>query len=326
MCHVSVIIPTWNAMELLCSALDSLQAQTWQNFETIVVDNGSTDGTPERITREYSGVRLIRFETNRGFAPAVNAGIKAARGDILVLMNNDTEADPNWLEALVRALSEHAEVGFCASKVLQYHDRSRIDSAGDCLGLLADQVGHGEPNSPWFDRPRPVFSACAGAAAYRREVFQTVGYFDERFFAYTEDVDFGARAQLAGFSCLYVPDAIIYHVGSATGNRNSGLKSYLLFRNSLRVFFQYMPRRVILRWGFPILLFPLIHAARQQQSPGPALRAILTVLGEVPEILRRRTEVRRTRAISEREFLTRLSAPLGPMPARSPNSLGRRDA
>ncbi|MGH9341075.1 MAG: glycosyltransferase family 2 protein, partial [Acidobacteriota bacterium] len=239
--QATIVIPTWNGLDLLRGALASLEEQAFRDFETVVVDNGSTDGTVEWLRQNRPSVRIVTFSENRGFAAAVNAGIRTAEGEILVLMNNDVEAEPAWLGALVAGLDRHSEVGVCASKMLCWADPARIDSAGDDLGLLAFSIGHGAPDSSAFREARYVFSACAGAAAYRRSVLDDVGLFDERFYAYLEDVDLGARIQMAGWRCLYVPDAVVYHRGSATADRLPSFKLRLLLRNSLFLFFQYMP-------------------------------------------------------------------------------------
>jgi GT2 family glycosyltransferase len=320
--RVSVIIPTWNGADLLAVALASLERQCFRDFEVIVADNGSTDGTRELLALQHPRARCVGFRENRGFAAAVNAGIRAADGKIIVLMNNDTEADPGWLAALVRALDERPDVGFCASKMLRYDARTTVDSAGDKLGLLAHQIGHGEPDGPEFDEPRYVLSACAGAAAYRRDLFETVGLFDERYTSYLEDVDLGVRAQLRGFRCLYVPEAVIFHMGSATAKRMSAPKVYLLLRNSLFLFFQYMPAWVVLRWGAMMLVWTLAYAVREGQSAWVAIRALRDFFRVLPAVLRRRREIARTRRISTAEFTELLSPPLGLAGLRPPRVEG----
>ena len=198
MARVSIVIPSWNGQELLQACLRSLNQQDFQDFETIVVDGGSTDGSQEWLQSTHPEVRLIELDQNRGFAFAVNRGIEVAEGEAIVLLNNDTEAEPEWLASLVGAMERDQTAGLFASRVLQHHDRTRIDSAGDTLGLFAHQRGHGLPDGSAFEEPRYVISACAAAALYRREVFEEVGTFDERFVSYLEDVDLGVRAAYAG--------------------------------------------------------------------------------------------------------------------------------
>jgi GT2 family glycosyltransferase len=320
MSSASVVIPTWNGADLLKDCLASLRGQTRRDFEIIVVDNGSTDGTAEILAADYPEARLIRLGENRGFAAAVNAGIRASQCDFVVLMNNDVEAAPRWLEELVDAMDTHAEVGACASRMLSHADPARIDSAGDQLGLFATSIGHGELDGPAFDEPRFVLSACAGAAAYRRQALDAVGGFDERFFAYLEDVDLGVRIQLAGWHCLYVPGAVVYHHGSATARRMPEMKLFLLMRNSLFLFFQYMPARVVVLGAPAMLAWPLYRTLRERQPLRLGLRAVTAFLRDLPAVLRRRAQVKRMRRLTTREFRTRLTGWPGlrahvPMPA-----------
>lgn len=307
--RVSVVIPTWNGAALLEDALESLLQQTFRDFETIIVDNGSTDGTEERLSPVYPATRWIRLDENRGFAEAVNIGIRAAVGEIIILMNNDTEADPRWMAALVEALDKHPDVAVCASKMLDYKDRTRIDSAGIQLGLFASGIGQGESDGPRFELSRYVFGACAGGAAYRREAFETVGLFDESFVAYFEDVDLAARLQFTGERCLYVPGAVIYHRGSATSNRIPDTKFYLMMRNSLIVFLRYMPPGRLL-WAPAVLAWPFVRAVLDRKSPGLAFRAVRDALRQVPDSLRVRGVLKATRRITWAEFRTRLAGPL----------------
>lgn len=306
--RVSVVIPTWNGAALLADALRSLETQDWRDFEIIVVDNGSEDDTQAMLDREFDDVRRIRFDENRGFSAAVNAGIDAARGDVIVLMNNDTEADPQWLAALVMALDEHPEVGSCASKMLDFVQRDRIDGAGDEMSpTQASTRGRGEPDGPVFSDERYVFSACAGAAAYRREMLDEIGIFDERFFAYLEDVDLGFRAQIAGYRCLYVPGAVIYHRGGATSDRVSDTRRYWLTRNSLFLFFQNMPGRIVWRHGWFMLLWPFADALLHHRSLRIAVRSWLAFCADIPAVISKRRRAYAIRRTSDAELISMLS-------------------
>lgn len=307
--RASVVIPTWNGRELLFPALHSLSAQSWGDFEVVVVDNGSTDGTVEALATQFPLVRIVRFSENRGFAAAVNAGIRSCVGDIVVLMNNDVEPAPGWLAALVAALDRHPAVGACASRMIDYVDRSRIDSAGVQFGLFASNIGHGQADGAAFDGERDVFGVCAGAAAYRRAVLDEVGLFDESFFAYFEDADLSARIQLAGHRCLYAPDAVIYHHGSATSNRASGTRFYLLMRNALTLFFRYAPRRRLF-WSPLVVAWPFVRAALDHQPQRVAVRAVRDFMRGLPAIVATRREVSATRRIGSAEFRRLLAPPL----------------
>ena len=204
---ISVIIPNFNGQRFLKTCLDSLRKQSYQDFEVIVVDNGSTDGSIKYIAENYPEVRIIPLIKNFGFSRAVNEGIKVSRGKYIALLNNDTEADPEWLKELYYALERNPELGFCASRMINYYHRDILDGAGDCFPRSCRPFKRAIGNEG-YNITKLVFGASAGAALYKKELFETVGYFDEDFFAYFEDVDLSLRAQLLGFKCLYVSTAI----------------------------------------------------------------------------------------------------------------------
>ena len=233
-----------------------MRRQTCTDFEIVVVDNASTDGSRELLARDYAEVRVVALDTNRGFAGGVNAGIRAARGEILVLLNNDTEAEPTWLEELVRPLGGpnpkglqdpsglSGRVGMVASKLRLFGERDKLHSAGDFYRVdgIPGNRGVWEVDRGQYDRADstpPVFGACAGAAAYRRELFETLGVFDEDLGSYCEDVDLNWRARLAGYECAYAPRAIVYHKVSATGG--GARASYFVGRNFILVLVKDYP-------------------------------------------------------------------------------------
>ncbi|MEJ2185766.1 MAG: glycosyltransferase [Gemmatimonadota bacterium] len=307
---MSVVIPSWNGADLLPRVLDSLRDQAFSDFETVVVDNGSDDHSLELLAAKYPDVRVVALPRNEGFAAAVNAGIAASRAELVALLNNDAVARPGWLKALVAAADTHPEAGSFASRMLDLKDPRRIDSAGDQLGIFPSNCGRGEPDGEAFDRPAYVLSACAGAAAYRRTALNDVGPFEERFFAYMEDVDWGVRAQLRGHDCLYVPGAIVLHEGSATSDRIPDRRFFLLMRNSLLVFFQYMPPLRRLVWTPAMLLRVLTNGARRGPGVAAGWRAIAVALGEWPRIHARRRDVRRNARVSWADLRRRLAPPL----------------
>jgi GT2 family glycosyltransferase len=289
--RLSVVIPTWNGAVLLRACLRTLEAQTFRDFETIVVDNGSRDGTGEMLAAEFPSVRTVSFPDNRGFAAATNAGLAVARGEILVCLNNDVECEPGWLAALVSALDRMPDVGSVASKMMDAKRPGIIDAAGDAMSLRAWNVGRGEPDRPEFNVGREILSACAGAAAYRRAVFDAVGWFDERYFAWFEDVDLGIRAQFAGFRCWYEPSAVVRHHGSATTATMSELKVFFTTRNLLILFFKAMPLRRIVPWGVFVLLWPLFDPVVFGRPLRVTARAWLAFWLMLPEVLSARGEV-----------------------------------
>ena len=250
---VSIVIPNWNGAHFLPTCLDSLRRQVYPNTEVIVVDNASHDGSLLLLQRDYPEVHTIALTENRGFAGGVNAGIRAARGEILALLNNDTEADPRWVAELVRALDAHPDAGSAASKILIFDRRDTIHSAGDAFrvdGLPANR-GVWQKDTGQFDREEYVFGGCGGAVAYRRALLEQIGAFDEGFFFNCEDVDLAWRAQLAGWRCIYVPSAIVYHYLSATGGGVTA--SYYTGRNTLWVLAKNLPTPLLRRHWMAIL-------------------------------------------------------------------------
>ncbi len=242
--RVTVVIPNWNGERFLDLCLGSLGNQSFRDFETVLVDNGSEDGSLDFVAENFPGTKTVALGENRGFAAAVNAGIEASEAEYVVLLNNDTEQDRGWLEALVRAAEDHPESGFFASKLVDFHDRGVLDGAGDAMRLsgLPYRLGHGERDRGQFDASGYVFGACAAAALYRKALFDEVGLFDEDFVSYCEDGDLSFRAQLAGYRCFYVPDAVVYHMGSAsTGGKRSETATRLGTRNSLSMLVKDLP-------------------------------------------------------------------------------------
>lgn len=307
--RASVVIPTWNGANLLRGALRSLRGQTFRDFETIVVDNGSTDGTPRMLADEFPEVRIVAFAENRGFAPATNAGLRAAAGEVLVCMNNDLEAEPGWLGALVAALDGRPDVGSVASKMMDAKRPGIIDAAGDAMSLVAWNVGRGEPDGPRYRVGREILSACAGACAYRREVFERVGFFDESFFAWFEDVDLGLRAQIAGFRCWYEPAAVVHHLGSATAAKLSDRKVFLTVRNGLMLFLKTMPLRRLVLWAPVVLLWPWCDPILTGRPLRVTVRAWFAFWPQVPDMLRKRRAVFARRRVSDRYLLSLLESP-----------------
>lgn len=310
MSRVAVVIPNWNGAAWLPETLSALRDQTYRDFDVVMVDNGSSDESVDLVRTGYPEVSCVLLEENVGFAAGVNAGIRATDSEYVVLLNNDAVPEPGWLAALVENLDRHPEVGSCASRILSYRDPDIIDSAGDQLGVFPSQIGNGRPDGPAYREPALVFSACACAAAYRRDLFDTIGLFDERFFAYMEDVDIGARAQFFGYDCLYVPAAVVRHHGSLTANRVPAYKFYLHMRNALVVFFQYAPPLRLLLWTPLVLLTPFVNAVMERQSPILAARAVRDVFRDRRRIIERRREVARRGSLGWRAFGRRLTVPL----------------
>jgi GT2 family glycosyltransferase len=301
--RVTVVIPNWNGREFLDACLRSLRRQYFEDFETVVVDNGSTDDSVEFVTRNFPGTRVLPLGENRGFSVAVNAGIRAMSSELVALLNNDTELDPGWLQILVQAADAHPEAGLFASKLVDFHDRRLLDGAGDVLRRsgLPYRLGHGEVDRGQYDEPAFVFGACAAAALYRRSLFEEIGLFDEDFFAYCEDGDLSFRAQLAGYSCLYLPGAVVYHMGSAsTGGKRSPTATRLGTQNGLSLLVKNLPTPLVARF-LPFVLAGqlsrlLVTAATS--TLGAHFHGLWGALRLLPKMMRKRRGIQKRRQIS----------------------------
>lgn len=240
--RLSVIIPHWNGKQHLEVCLNALRRQTFADHEIILVDNGSTDGSADYVREYFPEVHLLELGENRGFTGACNAGYRESRGEFVCLLNNDTEADPGWLEAIVDAFDQFPQVGAVATKMLLFDRRDHFHSAGDYYRLdgIPGNRGVWQQDVGQYDQQEPVFSACGGAAAYRRTMLQEIGFLDDAFFFSCEDVDLSWRARLAGWEVLYVPEAVVYHKLKASGG--SGVTgSYHDGRNFLYIIWKNYP-------------------------------------------------------------------------------------
>ena len=241
--EVSVIIPNFNGIAFLDSVLASLEGQTLSNFEVILVDNGSTDGSCSFVTANYPWVHLIELSENFGFCGAVNAGIRAAKAPYVLLLNNDTEVKEDFVEEMLAAIRRHKNAFSCGARMVQYHDRDRLDDVGNYYCALGWSFARGRGKDIHaYETEDKIFSACAGAAIYRKKIIEKIGYFDEEHFAYLEDTDIGYRARIYGYENWYAPKAIVYHVGSGTsGSRYNQFKTRYSSRNNIYLIYKNMP-------------------------------------------------------------------------------------
>ena len=318
--ELTVIIPTWNQRDLLRNCLRSLHEQTTP-CRILVVDNGSTDLTQEMIRSEFPDLHYLRLPTNRGFAAAANQGIQNTSTLFLALLNNDTEVDPGWAEVGLDAFAEHQDYSFFASRIIRYHERSRLDCAGDGYSRtgLPYKRGLGEP-ADRFLASQPVLGASAGAAFYRRSLFDAIGLFDEGYFMYLEDIDLSLRAQLTGHRCLYLPEAIVYHIEAASdpgrgemvddqrASRSAALLScysanrvYWITRNRWQLMISYQPLRHLpwLAYGWARSAF--FHLLKGGFF-GSFLKGLAAGLLRTPHALKKRIATRRHRLISVRQL------------------------
>ncbi|MDE2058819.1 MAG: glycosyltransferase family 2 protein [candidate division NC10 bacterium] len=302
---VTVIAVNWNGKELLAACFQALRQQTFRDFEILLVDNGSTDGSVEFVTAGFPEVDVIALDENLGFSAANNIGIRHARGGYIALLNSDTEVEPRWLEELVNALDARPEIGFCASKMLLWQTREIADTCGDFYTVegIAGKIGHLE-HAAQYNQPREVFGACAGAAIYRKSMLDDIGLLDEDFFLAHEDTDLSFRAQLMGYKCLYVPTAIVYHHLSATIGADSNTYIYYGHRNNEYVYIKNMPLLLLLKyWPWHLLFdFLLLLFFFPRGKALPFLKAKGAALRGFPRMLKKRRQIQRACRVSTRDI------------------------
>lgn len=306
--RASVIIPNYNGLRLLGPCLAALQKQTYPRelTEVIIVDDASSDASVAYLAQHHPDVQVVALPHNVGLAAGCNAGARAAKGTLLVMLNNDTEVEPAWLAALVGAAEAHPQAGAIASKMLLFDRRDTLHNAGDTMGAdgIPRNRGVWEHDRGQYDADLQVFGGCGGAVAYRRAAWEQAGGFDERLFMYLEDVDLAWRLRLLGWDAVFAPDARVYHHLSATGGGK--LASFYTGRNTIWVIVKDMPGPLIRR-NLGRILAAQAHVTRDALRAwrGEAARARLRgqVAGVVglPRVLRwrRRTQATRTVAVAQ---------------------------
>jgi GT2 family glycosyltransferase len=305
---LAVALASYNGRHLLETVLPSLAAQRFRDFRVVVVDDASTDGTVDWLAAEWPDVEVIPLENNGGVTAALNVCLRATAGDQLVaLFNNDMELEPDCLGELVAAMNAHSDAGSATPKLLDFHDRGVLDGAGDVFFWQGTgwRRGHGEPDRGQYDTAQPIFGACGGAAVYRRDALDRVGPFDETFFAFFEDVDWALRAQLAGFSCRYVPTAVAYHMGSATlGKGLTDFTRYHLWRNSIWLICKDYPASALIRHAPALLRVQVANfaVAVRDRRVNIWFLALRDALAALPSVRDRRRAVQRTRTRSVAEL------------------------
>lgn len=307
MLEISVVVVNWNGKHFLEACLSAMRRQTFRDFETILVDNGSDDGSVEYVRAQYPEVRVIPLPDNRGFTGGNIAGYEQTTGELIVLLNNDTEAHPNWLEEIHEASKEYPNAGSFASKMMYFDERSRIENCGVDLGMAGASIdlGRDEPDGLAWSQPRKVFGACGGAVAYRRKMLEDIGFLDPEFFMIYEDVDLSFRAQLRGYECVYIPGAIVFHRYRVTIGKAPLRQVFYSQRNIEFVYLKNMPLILILRSAPQRLAYELGAAIYFfRQGAGVAfLRAKLDVLKYLPVILRKRREIQERKTITNPQLL-----------------------
>ncbi len=318
---VSIIVVNWNGRPYLGECLQSLKEQTFSDFELLLVDNGSSDGSIEDVQARFPGFAgIIKNKSNLGFGIANNQGIKIARGKYIALLNNDAQADRHWLEELVRAAEENPRAGMLASKIYLAGDGKVIDNIGHLIYRDGLNRGRGrlEVDRGQFDRQEEVFFPSGCAALYRREMLDEIGLFDEDFFAYGDDTDIGFKGRLAGWKCLYVPTAVVYHAYSQSSSAYSPLKAFYVERNRLWIAVKYFPPGILCVSPFYTLWRFVLQGYGAMAGRGAAgkftrehsrfslikilFRAYLSAAAGLPRMLKKRGEMRRLTRVSQNEI------------------------
>ena len=318
----SVIVLNWNGKHLLGECLDTLLAQSYKDFEIILVDNGSTDDSVTFIQNNYADkVTLIVLKENQGFAGGNNVGIARAKGEYIILLNNDTSVDPHWMEELIRVATQDENIGSCASKIVNYYAHDEFDTLGHLM--YADGLNRGrgkfEKDTGQYNLLEEVFFASGCAALFKKKMLDEIGLFDEDFFAYGDDTDIGLRSRLAGWKCMYVPTALVYHKSSASSAPYSPWKIYLVERNRILILFKYFPWRYVLlspfytavRFSYNFLSIFMKRGATHrfiQKSPFWALvfaviKAYSVSIIMIPGVLLKRYKLRNIKKISTGDFI-----------------------
>lgn len=320
---VSVIILNWNGERYLRQCLDSVLAQDYDPLDIIVVDNASGDASVEIVKTDYPAVLLIENPLNTGFAAGNNIGIRHAKGDYIVIFNNDAEMERNCISEMVRAIEKDKRYGACATKICLKFDEGLLDAAGIAVCPDGLSIGRGrlEPGDR-YDREEEVFFASGCCMMCRKEMLEDtrVGgdYFDAQFFMYADDTDLGWRARLRGWKTIYTPNARVFHMHSASSESYSPLKAFLVERNRIWVQLKYFPVRTILYGQFFTAYRYLFQAYGALVGKGAAGgftashskldlvtilgRVWLSALSGVPAIWRKRKSVQKAKTIGAAEF------------------------
>ena len=300
---VSIILVTWNSAVYLPRCFESLREQNYKKFEIIIVDNGSTDGGIDGIKEKYPSldIRIKKLDTNTGFAVANNIGAHLARGKWLALLNADAFPEPAWLENLVSAAKKYPNASF-SSRQIQANNPKYLDGEGDIYRLtgFAKRRSYNIPTYPVGDELVEIFSPCAAAALYPRQAFLDIDGFDEEFFSYYEDVDLGFRLRLHGLKSYYLPQAVVYHIGSASTGKMSDFSVYHAHRNLLWTYLKNMPSWLL--WiSLPLhILINLVFLLTRHRNV--IFRAKKDALRELGNVLKKRRQIQRNRKASVKEI------------------------
>ncbi len=310
---ISIVIPHYNGQHHLDTCLSSLRDQTYPHFEVLLVDNGSTDGTQAYVREQFPEVRLLELGRNRGFTGACNAGWQAAQGEIIFLLNNDTESDSNCLAEIAAAFERHPEAGAVACKMLLFDQRDTFHTAGDYYRIdgIPGNRGVWQTDHGQYETEEYVFGACGGASAYRRSMLDEIGFLDDDFFFSCEDVDLAWRAQLMGWQVVYVPSAVVYHKLKASGG-SGVIGSYHDGRNFLYIIWKNYPTSLLRKHWRALVAAQLaiskdaLHAWRGEAARA-RLRGQLAGLWGYVKLRHKRRAIQAARRIDDETLTARLT-------------------
>lgn len=299
---VSVIIPNWNGCKWLDGCLSALKSQDYRDFEVLVVDDASTDGSTDHLEEIFPGMRVLKLTEHQGFARAVNAGVRATSGDYVILLNNDTVPATSFIGNLVFAMDMMPpDVGCLASCMRSMDNPLLLDDAGDIFTWYGHGLkrGHSVPVAE-FKEDGEILSPCAGAALYRRVFLNDVGGFDEKFVSYLEDLDLGLRGRLLGYRCMYVSSADVLHKGHGSGLPTG---SYVRFmtRNRLMLIGKNIPFSLLVR-HFHHLLIGQLDLFIQYHRPSDSLIGYLSFVRQIPHVMHERRKTLAASKLSDQEI------------------------
>lgn len=315
---ISVVVLNWNGKQTIEKCLTSLYQQTYCPLEIIVVDNASTDGSVDLVKDKFPDVTLIVNEKNLGFGGGINIGIRVANGRYIMVLNNDARLDRRCIEELKWGIEKDLKYGACAPKILLEIEDNLIDAAGIAVYPDGLSIGRGrmEP-AEQYNEETEVFGASGCAALFRKEMLDEIGLFDEDFFAYAEDTDLGWRARLAGWKCIYNPQALVYHLHSSSTGNYSPFKAFLVERNRIWVALKNFPipllfvGQVYTLWRYLFNIY-LVFTGRgaagrftQEYSKFQLLKIMaqvyLSVVRHLPFILKKRFKLGRRRGLERKK-------------------------
>jgi hypothetical protein len=325
--QVSIIIPHHAGTEILLACLASIASDpSYPASETVIVDNGSSDGSVEEARRRFPGIRVIRLEKNQGYAGGCNRGIEATRGKYLLFLNNDTELEPGWLRELVRAAEADPGVGACQPKIRSLREPARFEYAGAAGGLMdvycypfsrGRLMDHVEEDRGQYDDAAEIFWASGVCMLVRRSALEQTGAFDEVFFAYMEEIDLCWRLRLHGFRSVYVPGAVVYHIGGYSLDKRVLKRMYLNHRNSLSMLLKNYSLRSLCRLLPVKLALELLIAVgallRNPQRSCAVLMAFAWHAAHVPTLWRLRAAVQARRRVPDAEIFAHLYLGMAPL-------------